>query len=65
MQPDDPTVAARISACLTDMSCWMKDHYLQLNLVKTELLVVLGQLNTSSQFLHVAGLIIHNSIKVS
>ncbi len=23
-QPDDPTVAARIEACLTDISCWMK-----------------------------------------
>jgi len=39
-QPEDPTVAACISACLTDISGWMKDHHLQLNLVKTELLVV-------------------------
>ena len=39
-QPDDPTVADRISACLTDISGWMKDHHLQLNLAKTELLVV-------------------------
>ncbi len=38
--PDDPTIAAHISACLTDISCWMKDHHLQLNLAKTELLVV-------------------------
>ncbi len=38
--PDDPTIAARISACLTDISCRMKDHHLQLNLAKTELLVV-------------------------
>ncbi len=38
--PDDPTIAARISACLTDIFCWMKDHHLQLNLAKTELLVV-------------------------
>ncbi len=38
--PDDPTIAIRISACLTDISCWMKDHHLQLNLAKTELLVV-------------------------
>ncbi len=38
--PDDLTIAARISACLADISCWMKDHQLQLNLVKTELLVV-------------------------
>ncbi len=29
-----------ISACLADISCWMKDHHLQLNLAKTELLVV-------------------------
>ncbi len=38
--PDDPTIAARISACLTDISRWMKDHHLQLNLAKTELLGV-------------------------
>ncbi len=38
-QPDDPTVAARISGCLADISAWMKEHHLQLNLVKTELLV--------------------------
>ncbi len=38
--PDDSTIAARISACLTDISCWMKDHHLQLNLAKTELRVV-------------------------
>uniref|UniRef100_A0A8C1N9P6 Reverse transcriptase domain-containing protein n=1 Tax=Cyprinus carpio TaxID=7962 RepID=A0A8C1N9P6_CYPCA len=37
-QPDDLTVAARIAACLRDISSWMKDHHLQLNL--TELLVV-------------------------
>uniref|UniRef100_A0A8C2BQ02 Reverse transcriptase domain-containing protein n=1 Tax=Cyprinus carpio TaxID=7962 RepID=A0A8C2BQ02_CYPCA len=39
-QPDDPTVVARISACLSDISSWMNDHHLQLNLTKTELLVV-------------------------
>ncbi len=38
-QPDDPTVAARISGCLADISTWMKEHHLQLNLAKTELLV--------------------------
>ncbi len=38
--PDDLTIAARISTCLADISCWMKDHHLQLNLAKTELLVV-------------------------
>uniref|UniRef100_A0A8C2F3V4 Reverse transcriptase domain-containing protein n=1 Tax=Cyprinus carpio TaxID=7962 RepID=A0A8C2F3V4_CYPCA len=40
LQPDDPTVVARISACLSDISSWMNDHHLQLNLTKTELLVV-------------------------
>ncbi len=39
-QPDDPTVAACIADCLTDISGWMKDHHLQLNLAETELLVV-------------------------
>ncbi len=38
--PDDPTIAACISACLPDINCWMKDHHLQLNLAKTGLLVV-------------------------
>ncbi len=38
-RPDDPTVAARISGCLADISAWMKEHNLQLNLAKTELLV--------------------------
>ncbi len=38
-QPDDPTVAARISGCLADISAWMKEHHLQLNMAKTELLV--------------------------
>ncbi len=37
--PDDPMITTRISACLTDISCWMKDHHLQLNLARTELLV--------------------------
>jgi len=35
-------VAARISACLTDISGWRKDHHLQLNLAKTEVLVILA-----------------------
>ncbi len=35
---DDPTVAAQISGCLADISGWMKEHHLQLNLAKTELL---------------------------
>ncbi len=38
-RPDDPTVVARISGCLADISAWMKEHHLQLNLAKTELLV--------------------------
>ncbi|KAI2644413.1 hypothetical protein H4Q32_028776 [Labeo rohita] len=38
-QPDDPTVAARMSGCLADISEWMKEHHLQLNLAKTELLI--------------------------
>ncbi len=38
--PDDLTIAARISACQADISCWMMDYHLQLNLAKTELLVV-------------------------
>ncbi len=38
-QPDDPMVTARIAACLSDISSWMMDHHLQLNLAKTELLV--------------------------
>ncbi len=38
-QPDDPTVAARISGCLADNSAWMEEHHLQLNLAKTELIV--------------------------
>ncbi len=37
--PDDQTVAARISGCLADISAWMKEQHLQLNLAKTELLV--------------------------
>ncbi len=38
-QPDDPTVPAQISGCLADISAWMKEHHLQLNLTKTALLV--------------------------
>ncbi len=35
--PDDLTIAAHISACLADISCWMKDHLSQLKLAQTEL----------------------------
>ncbi|XP_076155180.1 uncharacterized protein LOC143138640 [Alosa pseudoharengus] len=38
--PDDPSVSARISDCLSDIATWMKAHHLQLNLSKTELLVL-------------------------
>ncbi len=38
--PDDLTIAARILTCLADISSWMKNHHLQLDLAKTELLVV-------------------------
>ncbi len=31
-QPDDPTVTAGIAACLSDISSWMMEHQLQLNL---------------------------------
>jgi len=60
-QPDDPTVDVHISACLTDISCWMKDHQLQLNLTKA---CGLDQGSTSSQLLNSAGFIHHNSIGV-
>ncbi len=32
--------AAQISGCLADISAWMKEHHLQLNLAMTELLVL-------------------------
>ncbi len=49
-QPDDPTVAARISGCLADISAWMKEHHLQLNLAKTELLVFPATLTLQHDF---------------
>jgi len=36
----DPTVAAQISSCLAGISAWMKEHHLQLNLAKTEILIL-------------------------
>ncbi|KAF4092430.1 hypothetical protein AMELA_G00020950 [Ameiurus melas] len=36
--PDDPPVSARISACLSDISVWMKEHHLKL--AKSELLII-------------------------
>jgi len=32
--PDDTTDSAQISDCLSDISTWMKNHHLQLNLAK-------------------------------
>ncbi|KAK2922272.1 hypothetical protein Q8A73_001766 [Channa argus] len=37
--PEDSTVSSRISACLSDISAWMSERHLQLNLSKTEVLV--------------------------
>ena len=41
--PSDDQVANRISACLADISVWMTDHHLKLNLSKTELLFLPGK----------------------
>jgi len=43
----------------------MKDHHLQLKPCEDRSTCDPGQLHTSSQLLHSARLIIHNSIKVS
>ncbi|KAK3519562.1 hypothetical protein QTP86_016568, partial [Hemibagrus guttatus] len=40
--PSDTTAAARISACLVDISSWMNAHQLKLNPSKTELLIIPG-----------------------
>ncbi len=40
-QPDDPTVAASISGCPADISAWLEEHHLQLNLAKTEVHIFL------------------------
>ncbi len=37
-RPDDPMVAAQISGCLADISSWMKEHHLQLNLQRLSFL---------------------------
>ncbi len=49
-QPDDPTVAARISGCLADISACIKQHHLQLNLAKTELYVCPATSNVQHDF---------------
>uniref|UniRef100_A0A674DE50 Reverse transcriptase domain-containing protein n=1 Tax=Salmo trutta TaxID=8032 RepID=A0A674DE50_SALTR len=41
--PSDNQAANRISACLADISVWMTDHHLKLNLGKTELLFLQGK----------------------
>ncbi len=63
--PDDLTIATRISACLTDISCWMKDHHLQLNLAKTETTCCFSKPITSSQFHLPVRLIYHNFFKTA
>ncbi len=49
-RPDNPTVAAQISGCLADISAWMEEHHLQLNLAKTELLVFPATPNLQHDF---------------
>ncbi len=49
-QPDDPKVASRISGCLADILAWMKEHHLQLNQAKTELLVFPATPNLQHDF---------------
>ena len=38
--PTDQGISARIKACLTDISARMTKRHLQLNLAKTELLII-------------------------
>ncbi len=60
--PDDPTIVTRISVCPTDISCWIKYHHLQLNLAKTELLVVLANpLHHHNSTFHLGSTIITSS----
>ncbi|KAM9528506.1 uncharacterized protein ACWYII_041189 [Salvelinus alpinus] len=56
--PSDNQVANRISACLADISVWMTDHHLKLNLGKTELLFLPGK---DCQF-HDLAITVDNSI---
>ena len=41
--PPDTQVEASISVCLADISEWMSEHHLKLNLDKTELMFLLGK----------------------
>ncbi len=52
-QPDYPTVAARISGCLADISAWMKEHHLQLNWQRLSFLSSLPLYNMTSWFSYV------------
>ena len=47
--PNDHTVSAQITACLADISVWMKERHLQLNLSKTELIVIPASLSVQPQ----------------
>ena len=38
--PTDPGISARIESCLTDISAWMTKDHLQLNLAKTEFIIM-------------------------
>ncbi len=49
-RPDVPTVGAWISGCLADISAWMKEHHIQHNLAKTELLVFPATPNLQHDF---------------
>ncbi len=62
-RPDDPTVAARISGCLADISAWMKEHHLQLNLAKTSCLYCHS--NSTAWFHHPARFFYNHPIKFS
>ncbi len=62
--PDDLTIAACISACLADISSWMKDHHLQLNLADRTACGFSKPI-VSSQFHLPIRLINHNSFKNS
>ncbi len=54
-QPDNPIVAAWISGCLANISAWMKEHHLQLNLSKTELLIFPGTPTLQHDFIILLG----------
>ena len=43
----DPGISASIEACLKDISAWMTEHHLQLNIAKTELLIIPAKSSSS------------------